>query len=68
MTDSLPRVFRTATWYRILSACATLALVAFGVAGFIDVLVSRIVLERDSIRVISIVRQRTYRRSDFESA
>lgn len=91
MTDSLPRVFRTAAWYRILSACATLALgaaggyyivngaaawqriggwalVAFGVAGFLDVLISRIVLDRDSIRVISLVRTRAYPRSDFESA
>ena len=91
MTDSLPRVFRTATWYRVLSVLAMLALgaagafyivngaaawqriggwalVAFGVAGFLDVLISRIILDRDSIRVISLVRTRAYPRSDFESA
>ena len=91
MTDSLPRVFRTAKWYRILSAFATLALgaagafymvngralwqqiggaalAAFGVAGFLDVLVSRIVLDRETIQVISLVRKRTHPRSDFDSA
>jgi hypothetical protein len=91
MTDSLPRVFRTAKWYRIVSVFATLALgsagafyivngsalwqqiggaalAAFGVAGFLDVLVSRIVLDRDTIQVISLVRKRSHLRSDFESA
>lgn len=91
MTQPLPRVFRTARWYRILSALATLAivsggvyyivngravwqrlggalLVAFGVAGFLDVLVSRIVLDDEAIHVISLVRQRSYQREDFESA
>ena len=91
MTQPLPRVFRTARWYRILSALATLAivsggvyyivngravwqrlggalLVAFGVAGFLDVLVSRIVLDDKAIHVISLVRQRSYQREDFESA
>ena len=85
------RVLRTARWYRILSAFATLAigsagsfyivngtaawqkiggaaLVAFGVAGFLDVLVSRIVLDLDSIHVISLVNKQTYSRADFESA
>ena len=91
MTDSLPRVFRTATWYRIFSAFATLAicgagtfyilngralwqqlgggaLAAFGVAGFLDVLVSRIVLNHDRIEVISLVRKSSYPRAEFESA
>jgi hypothetical protein len=91
MTSPLPRVFRTAKWYRILSALSTLAVggagtfyilngnavwqqlggaafVVFGVAGFLDVLVSRIVLDRDSISVISLVRKRAYPRADFESA
>jgi hypothetical protein len=91
VTQPLPRVFRTARWYRILSALATLAivsggvyyivngravwqrlggalLVAFGVAGFLDVLVSRIVLDDEAIHVISLVRQRSYQREDFESA
>ena len=90
MSDT-PRVFRTAKWYRILSACATLlivscgvyyivnqgalwprlggaALVAFGVAGFFDTLVSRIVLDDDAIHVISLVRTRSYPRADLESA
>lgn len=91
MTDSLPRVFRTARWYRILSVFATLALgsagafyivngrapwqqlggaalAAFGVAGFLDVLVSRIVLDHETIQVISLVRKRSHPRSDFDSA
>jgi hypothetical protein len=88
MTDS--RVFRTATWYRVVSALATIALcgagilnlilntglwqlvgvalVAFGLAGFLDVLISRIVLTADDIQVISLVRKRVYPRADFESA
>ena len=91
MTEPLPRVFRTAKWYRVLSGLATIAivsggifyivngralwqriggavLVAFGVAGFIDILVSRIVLDDDAIHVISLVRTRSYPRGDFESA
>jgi hypothetical protein len=44
------------------------ALVAFGVGGFIDVWISRIILDKDSIRVVSLVRRRTYRRDEFESA
>jgi hypothetical protein len=44
------------------------ALIAFGLAGFLDVLISRIVLTADDIHVISLVRTRTYQRSDFESA
>jgi hypothetical protein len=85
------RVFRTATWYRVLSAFATIAicgagvfyvmngaatwqraggaaLIAFGLAGFLDVLISRVVLTADDIQVISLVRKRTYARSDLESA
>jgi hypothetical protein len=91
VTDSFPRVFRTATWYRILSVFATLALgsagtfyiingrelwqriggaalAAFGAVGLLDVLVSRIVLDRENIQVISLVRKRSHPRSDFESA
>ena len=91
MTGALPRVFRTATWYRVFSVFATLAicgagtfyvmngtalwqraggaaLFAFGLGGFLDVLVSRIVLTDDDIQVISLVRKRSYPRSDFESA
>jgi hypothetical protein len=85
------RVFRTAKWYRVLSAFATIAicgagvfyvmngtaawqraggaaLIAFGLAGFLDVLMSRVVLTADDIQVISLVRTRTYPRSDLESA
>ena len=43
-------------------------LLVFGIAGFIDVMVSRIVLDEREIRVISLVRTRTYPRGDFESA
>ena len=43
-------------------------LLVFGVAGFIDVMVSRIVLDEREIRVISLMRTRKYRRGDFESA
>ena len=91
MTTPLPRVFRTARWYRIGSAIAMVLMCAaglypliagesqlyravgvfflvFGVAGFIDVMVSRIVLDEGEIRVISLVRTRKYRRGDFESA
>jgi len=53
-----------AVWQQIGGA----ALAAFGVAGFLDVLVSRIVLDRDRISVISLVRTRAYPRSDLESA
>ncbi|HEX6163493.1 MAG TPA: hypothetical protein VFZ31_09015 [Vicinamibacterales bacterium] len=85
------RVFRTATWYRVISALAMLAFViagtaailtataawqrlvgaafiVFGAAAFLDVLVSRIVLDEDAIYVISLVRKRSYPRADFESA
>ena len=91
MTAQLPRVFRTARWYRILSAIALVLmsaaglypllaggtplyraigvlLLVFGVAGFIDVMVSRIVLDERELRVISLARTRKYRRGDFESA
>ena len=43
-------------------------LVVFGVAGFIDILVSRIVLDEHEIRLISLVRTRRYPRADLESA
>ena len=90
-STTLPRVFRTARWYRILSAIAMVLMCAaglypfiadetllyraggmfllvVGVAGFIDVMVSRIVLDAREIRVISLVRTRKYPRGDFESA
>jgi hypothetical protein len=80
-----------ATWYRVFSAFATIAicgagtyylmngsalwqrgggvaLIIFGLAGFLDVLVSRIVLTAEEIQVISLVRTRTYPRADLESA
>ena len=44
------------------------ALIGFGIGGLIDTFVSRIILEEDSLRVVSLVRRRTYPRSDFESA
>ena len=91
MTTPLPRVFRTARWYRMFSAIALVLMCAaglypffaggtllyravgallavFGVAGFIDVMVSRIELDEHEIRVISLVRTRRYPRADFESA
>ena len=91
MTTPLPRVFRTARWYRIFSAIAMVLMCAaglypffaggtlwyravgaflavFSVAGFIDTLISRIVLDEHEIRVISLVRTRRYPRGDFESA
>ena len=88
---TLPRVFRTARWYRICSAIAMVLMGAvgaypfitgatllyravgafflvFGIAGFLDVMVSRIVLDEHEIRLISVVRTRRYLRADFESA
>jgi hypothetical protein len=43
-------------------------MVVFGVAGFADMMVSRIVLDDEEIRIISLVRTRRYPRSDFQSA
>jgi hypothetical protein len=57
-------VFGAHILYRISGA----ALIAFGIGGFADAFVSRIVLEEDSLRVISLVRRRTYARGEFESA
>jgi hypothetical protein len=54
----------TALWQR----AGGVALIAFGIAGFLDVLLSRIVLDKDAIHVISLFRRRSYARSDFESA
>lgn len=88
---TLPRVFRTAVWYRTFAAIALVPMCAaglypfiagqtplyravgvfllvFGVAGFMDVMVSRIVLDDREIRVISLVRTRKYPRGDFEAA
>ena len=44
------------------------ALALFGIGGFIDTLVSRIILDEESIRIISIARRRSYPRTEFESA
>jgi hypothetical protein len=44
------------------------ALIGFGLGGFIDVLVSRIILDGGTLRVVSLVRRRTYRREEFDSA
>ena len=45
-----------------------IALVVFGIAGFADTMVSRIILDDEEIRLISLVRTRRYPRADFESA
>ena len=57
-------LFDTNNVYRAIGA----GLALFGVAGFIDVLVSRIVLDEHTIRIVSLVRRRSYARSEFESA
>ena len=51
-------------WQRLGGA----ALIAFGVAGFLDVQVSRIILGDDTIQLISLIRKRTFPRADLESA
>ena len=43
-------------------------LLVFGLAGFLDVMVSRIVLDEHEILLISLVRTRRYPRADLESA
>lgn len=53
-----------AWWQRI----GGIALAAFGVAGFLDVLVSRIVMDDDAIHLISLVRKRSYPRANLEAA
>lgn len=91
MTNQLPRVFRMARWFKVVSIIATVllcgvgvflvasdepilyriggaGLVVLGIGGLIDTFVSKIVLEEDCIRIISIRRRRAYPRSDFESA
>lgn len=45
-----------------------LAAIAFGIAAFLDVMLSRIVLDDDAIHVVSLVRRRSYARTEFESA
>jgi len=49
-------------------AVAGVALACFGAAGFVDALISRIVLDQETIRVVSLARRRTYARAEFESA
>jgi len=44
------------------------ALIAFGIIAFIDALISRIILDHDSIRIVSVTRRQSYRRGEFESA
>lgn len=43
-------------------------LIAIGIGGVLDTLVSRIVLDAEEIHLISLVRHRRYPRADFESA
>jgi hypothetical protein len=50
-------------WYR----AAGPLMVLFGLASFADAMLSRIVLDEEEIRLISLVRTRRYPRSDFES-
>ena len=45
-----------------------LVAIVFGIAAFLDVMLSRIVLDDDAIHILSLVRRRSYRRTDFESA
>ena len=54
----------TNIWYR----AGGVAFIIFGLAAFVDVLVSRIILAEDAIHLVSLVRQRSYPRADFESA
>jgi len=51
-------------WYQALGV----VLFLFGLGGLADVMVSRVILEEDVIRVVSLVRRRSYPRADFESA
>ena len=51
-------------WYQAVGA----GLFLFGLAGFVDVLVSRVILEEDAIHVVSMFRRRSHPRADFESA
>ena len=57
-------LFDASNLYRAVGA----GLALFGVAGFIDVLISRIVLEEHTIHIVSLVRRRSYARREFESA
>lgn len=57
-------VWGTNVFYRAGGA----ALFLFGLAGFADVMVSRIVLTDDAIELISLVRRRRFQRADLESA
>ena len=52
------------SWYRIIGAILAL----LGLAAFADTWRSRIVLDEDEIRIISLRRTRRHPRSDFESA
>ena len=52
------------TLYRIGGAL----FIVFGIAGCLDVLVSRIMLNDDSIAIVSLIRRRRYARAEFESA
>ena len=57
-------VWASDTWSRVLGV----VMAVFGAAGFADTLMSRIVLDEDEIRLVSILRTRRYPRADFESA
>lgn len=43
------------------------AMVAFGIAALLDVVVSKIVLDEDAIHIVSLARRRSYARAEFES-
>ena len=57
-------VFDRSWYHHIVGA----ALMIFGVSGFVDTMVSRIILDADSMQIVSLVRRRTHARSEFESA
>lgn len=59
-----PLVVERSPWYHALGVF----LIVFGISGFLDIIVSRIVIDEHEIHLISLVRHRRYPRTDFESA
>ena len=57
-------IFDRAWYHHIVGA----AVMLFGISGFVDTMVSRIIVDDDSIQIVSLVRRRMYARSEFESA
>jgi hypothetical protein len=57
-------VFDRSWYHHIVGAALTL----FGISGFVDTMMSRIIVDEHSIQIVSLVRRRTYARSEFESA